>query len=744
MTLARPIATSFNGGELSPRMGGRVDTAIYPVGVETCENFVPTVEGAAVKRPGFEYIRPSRVTAGWLAAFRFNLTQQYLLEFSDGIVRFFTNGERIETSPNVPLELAVPYSAAEAPFISMQQSFDRLYLAHPDHPPAAIVRTGATSFTYEVLELLNGPFADPNGDEAATVAVSDTTGTVTVTATKPIFAAGDVGASIRIEARDFSDVTAWDAGMDGVTVGQRRRSEGKVYVAETPGRTGTIQPIHTSGSEWDGSNQGEDINEKGPFGVRWRYLHDRFGQGRITAVASDGMSATVEVTRRLADSVKTVATHRWAKSIFSAAAGWPSVVKVAFGRLLFFKGFDVVGSVAGDYGGGRVNFATTTSAGLIAADLGFRRTLATEDPVLWVAGDRKLIVGTASKELAVGAINSGAAVSGDNIAADPQSFYGSERVWPAQIGTSTIFVQRGGRKLREAQYAFANDRYVAANMTVWCRHVTRSGIRQFAFQAEPEELLLAVRADGQIAVHPHAPEQEIKGFARIVPGGGGRILSAVTIVGADGLTDELWCLIEREGVRSVEKMAPWRDEGDPLENAFFVDAGVSGIAASGQTHFAGLAHLAGKPVAVLAAGGVVQNITVNPDGSIDLPENAVPDERPFRITIGLRYDATLTTLRPELRTNGETSQGKRQRLVGIVLRLLDTVGIRVGAKGGKLDELIDRTGSDRMDEPVPPLSADSERSVSGGWDRHGQATFVSSDPLPAVIVAAMPKVAVGS
>ena len=25
MTLQRPIATSFNGGELSPRMGGRVD-----------------------------------------------------------------------------------------------------------------------------------------------------------------------------------------------------------------------------------------------------------------------------------------------------------------------------------------------------------------------------------------------------------------------------------------------------------------------------------------------------------------------------------------------------------------------------------------------------------------------------------------------------------------------------------------------------------------------------------------------
>ena len=404
--------------------------------------------------------------------------------------------------------------------------------------------------------------------------------------------------------------------------------------------------------------------------------------------------------------------------------------------MIHFKDFDVVGSVAGDY----LNHAAFTASGLLAADLAFRRTIATEDPVLWVAGDRKLIAGTASRELAIGAINAALAVSGDNISAEPQSFYGSERVWPAQLGTSTFFVQRGGRKLRDAQYDFSQDRYLAANASVWARHITRGGVLQFAYQKEPEELLLAVRGDGQMIAHPHQPEQEIKGFARIRHSDGqGMILSAAAIVGADGKSDEVWALVLRDGVRSIERMAPWRDEGDPVENSFFVDAGLTTIAAGGQTHFTGAAHLAGKPVAVLAGGGVVRDVTVAMDGSFDIPALSAPAD-PYVLTVGLKYTATAVTLRPELKLNGPTVQGKRKRLVRVALRVLETMGIRAGMLGGKLDELLDRKTDAQMDAPVPLFSGDTDRAVSGNWDTNGQATFVSDLPLPATIVAAMPKV----
>jgi hypothetical protein len=740
MSLQRPIATSFNGGELSPRMGGRVDTAIYAVGLETAENFVPTVEGAIAKRPGFEYIRDAAETASWVSAFRFNLTQQYLIEWSEGKLRFYTNGERIETAPNVPYEVVVPYSAAEAPFVSAFQSFDRLYLDHPDHPPAALTRTGASTFAYAATEMQNGPFADGNSDETVTVSASATTGIVTLTASSAIFAAGHVGALFRLEALDFAAIKVWQVGIAGVTIGKIYRNEGNVYTALTAGRTGTAAPVHTSGTAWDGDDDAAatDVNAKGPFGVQWEFRHDRFGMLRITAVAPDGLSATATVLRRLPDALISVPSWRWAHALFSAEAGWPNVVLGIGSRLCHIRNFDLAASVVGDY----QNHLTTTASGLTPADLAFRRPILTEDPVLWAASDRnRILAGTASREIAIGAINAAQAISGDNIEAVPQSYYGSERVFPLQIGTVGVFVQRAGRKLRQFEYDFARDRYAATNMTVWCRHITKGGIVQLAFQKEPEELMIGVRADGQAVVHPHAPEQEIKGFARYRHSdGAGSILSATCIASADGKSDELWALVERGGAKSIERQAAWRDDDDPRETSFFVDSGVTAIATMGQTHFSGLSHLAGEAVAVLADGGVVTGITVAGDGTFDLPASVVPADRPYIITVGLPYTATVVTLRPELRTELGTSQGVRQRLVRLALRLLGSAGLRIGALGGKLDQLVDRQGNDHMDAGVPLFFGDSERAVSGGWGIDGRATFISDVPLPAVVVAALPKV----
>lgn len=735
MSLTRPIATSFNGGELSPRMGGRVDTAIYQVGVDTAENFVPTVEGAIVKRPGFEFIRYAADSASWLTTFRFNLTQDYLIEWSEGKHRYYTNGVRIETAPNVPYEVAVPYTAAQAPAVSFQQSFDRLYLDHKNHPPARLSRTSATTFTWESLPLVNGPFADQNTAETSTVTASATTGVgITINAAAPIFQPGHVGAFFRIDAQDFAALPAWEVGIDSVTVGTVWRSEGKAYTAASAGRTGTVQPKHSVGTEWDGSKAGKDINDNGPFGVQWTYRHDLFGTVKITAVAPDGLSATADVVRRLPDSVTTTGTYRWSHGAFSNAAGWPNVVLATASRLCHFKQFELLASVAGDY----LNHATTTASGLVTGDLAFRRTLSSEDPVLWAIGDRKIIVGTASREIAVGAINAALAISGDNIEAVPQSFYGSERVFPIQIGTASIFVQRSGRKLRQAEYQFGQDRYVAQNMTVWCRHITKGGVKQLAFQKEPEELLIGVREDGQLIVHPHAPEQEIKGFARLIHGGG-KILSAATVASADGKADELWVLVlYPDGRKGVERMAPWRDDGDPIQMAFHVDSGTTAIAGIGQTRFTGAVQLAGKAVNVLADGGVVTGVVVDANGAFDIPAGAIPSDRPYIIAVGLPYTATVVTLRPEMGGRGDTSQGKRQRLVRLALRLIETAGLKLGSMGGILDNLIDRPSAAYMDAPVPLFTGDTGRAVSGGWDKDGRATFVSSAPLPAVVVAAMP------
>lgn len=741
MAALRHLLTGFFGGELDPLLSGRVDSEQYRYGLATCENFVCVNEGPLVKRPGFEYICDADDTASWLGAFRFSITQEYAIEWGELKARFYTNGVRIETSPGVPFEAVTPYAASEAARLSTQQSYDRLYIDHPAHPPGALVRSDAVTFSHQVTNLRNGPFLDLNTSEALGVTVTGTLtvgGAVTIAAPGAgIFAASDVGGLFRIEAKDFSTIKAWEPGMTGTVIGDVVRSDGKAYTALTGGTTGTNPPVHTDGAEHDGQGR-QDVNAKGPYGVQWEYRHDRQGVIEITGF-TDADTVTGTVVRRVPDSLASVASHRWAFQAFSATRGWPSLVCHWGGRQIHIKDFDVVASVVGDYGGGQCNFQSLTSAGVTAADLSFRRTLAESDPPLWVAADRKLLLGTASKELAVGAINTALAVAGDNIQSEPQSFYGCEAIFPVQVGTETIFVERGARRLRQAGYDFARDRYAATDLTAAARQVTAGGVVQLAYQRVPYMLLHALRGDGQLAVHA-ITRIDLKGFSRTVLGGGARALSAVSIVGQDGRTDELWLLVERtraDGVKKeVWRQTAWRELGDTAQAQFYVDGGVSVAASGGQTHFTGAVHLAGQAVAVLAGGAVVPGITVAGDGSFDLPANSVPAE-PYTLAVGLPYTALAVTLQPEAEVRGGTIQGMLKRARKVVARLIETIGLKLGAIDGPLEEPIDRPGNWFMDDPIPLFTGDTPGPIEADYTPDGQVRFVSDLPLAAIITAAI-------
>lgn len=728
----RHLLTAFIAGEISPLLFGRVDSQQYQLGLQTCENFVPVNEGPLVKRPGWEYIRPAASSAVWLTPFRFSVTQEYVIEWGHLTARFFTNGGRVETSPGVAYAITTPYTAAHVPAISTQQSFDRLYIDHPVYAPGFLTRTSATTFTHSASAIINGPFADANTDEAITVTADDVIGSVTVTAGAAIFRSGHVGSLFRIEAKDFSNVTQWDVNTKGVTIGDLRRSEGKVYQAASAGVTGSVPPTHTSGTEWDGSAELFHNND-GPFGVQWTYLHDRFGIVQIATVAGGGLSCTATVVRRLPTSITTVGSYRWAYCVWSNDAGWPGIVVHAFGRQVHFKDFELCASVVGDF----LNHQAFTSLGTVTADMAFRRRLATENPPLWALEDRKIIIGTASKELAIGALNTQAAVAADNIDSSPQSFYGSEAVDPVQLGSETVFVERGGRRLRSAAYDFGSDRYQAADLTAAARHITAPGMVQLAVQRWPFSMLHVVRNDGQMVVHP-INRGEVKGFARTVAGGGAQVLSAVAIMDDDGKRDDLWALITRSTpagiVKEIWKQSTWRELGDNIAEAFFVDAGVRVAASGGQATFTGLTHLAGQAVAVLAGGGVITGQSVASDGTLTLPPEQVPPAA-YTLIVGLAYEARVVTLRPFVQGGAGGFQGFLQRVAQAFLRVIETVGIKAGATHGgvPLEDQIDRPANAAMDAQIPAFTGDVKVLVSSEPDREATMTLVSDAPLPATI-----------
>ena len=112
MPKAAPAQTAFNAGELSPRLAGRVDLAKYTSGCYRLRNFLPTIQGPAIKRSGTRYLKEIRSSANGarLVAFEFGTTQAYVLEFGNLYCRVGMNsGGVLETA------VAVTVVAATSP-----------------------------------------------------------------------------------------------------------------------------------------------------------------------------------------------------------------------------------------------------------------------------------------------------------------------------------------------------------------------------------------------------------------------------------------------------------------------------------------------------------------------------------------------------------------------------------------------------------------------------------------------------
>ena len=754
MSKASPIQTSFNSGELSPSLDGRVDLGKYASGCKRLENFLPMIQGPARRRSGTRFVNEVKTSSQrtWIVRFEFSETQAYILEFGNLYIRFYTNYGQV-LSGGSAYEIVSPYTTAD--LISATgtfklryvQSGDVMYFVHPDYAVRKLSRFAPTNWTLTTVEFEGGPFEDIDPDNTITIYSSASTGTVTLTASSAIFTASDVGTLFQIEAQDGGDILPWESQRDfGVTVnplGERRRSDGKIYICATnysppAGQTiytGSTRPTHTRGTFRDGSGTITGTSLDGPIGVDWTYESLDYGIVKITGFTS-ATQVTAVVQKTLPFNVVSVSfpTTRWAVARWSATNGYPSQVAFFRERLVFATNQTIDMSVAADF----ENFSDRNTSGEVTADMAIAIdvTSDTVNTIEWLAPSDGLLIGTAGAEFVAGEITLDQPLGPGNVKITQQSQFGSRSVMPAQIGELLVFVQRSGKKLRELQYEFSSNGYKSSDLTVLADHISGSGLIDIAYQQEPHSILWAVRADGLLLGFTYNREQDVLGWHRHPIGGNGIVECIEHIPNPNGTQDDLWLIVRRtmngQTKRYIEYLETDFTEENVLSQAFFVDSGLSYNGVATAT-LSGLGHLEGQNVQVLVNGAAHPDRVVT-SGAITLQVPATT------ASVGLGYTSRLQTMRLEAGARDGTAQGKTKRINKVVVRFLATLGAKAGPDENTLDQLEFRSGSDPMNAPPPLFTGDKLMEWQGGYDFDAYMVIEQDQPLPMTVIAIMPQV----
>lgn len=202
MADARLIKTNFTAGEISPALLARADLRAYENGAGTLTNVTIHPTGGLSRRRGLYYV-DTALGDGRLIAFEFNAEQTYLLVVTNQKITIYRQGLSVAS-------VVTPWTLAQIKNITWTQSADTVLLCHPDVPPKVLTRLNDTSWT-----LTDWVFAKSDGvdvvlqpyykfaTEQLTLAASATTGSVTLTASAPVFQNDHVNTRIRLAGKEL-------------------------------------------------------------------------------------------------------------------------------------------------------------------------------------------------------------------------------------------------------------------------------------------------------------------------------------------------------------------------------------------------------------------------------------------------------------------------------------------------------------------------------------------------------------
>ena len=732
--------TNFTGGELSPRLDGRNDLAKYASGCKTLQNMIVYPHGSAARRPGTNFVAEVENSAEKtrLIPFEFSTTQTYILEFGNEYIRFYKDGGAIlesnktitgitQADPGVVSITSHGFSNGDTIVISgvvgmTQVNGKRFKVANVNTNDFELqdidgVDVDTTSFT----AYASGGIANRVYQIATTYLTADLF-QIKYAQSADVMYLCHPDYSVKKLSR--TGHTSWTITEVDFTNGPYLDDNITAVTFSTSAHTvGTGRDLTASAATFATTDVG-------------RLVRFRDGYGEITAFTS----TTVVVITIIKDMGSTSSSTDWALGAFSDTTGHPSCVTFYEQRLVFAgteaQPQTLYFSKSGDYENMDEN-----RGGTIADDDAIIYTIASNqvNAIRFLSATRTLIVGTVGGEFSVSGGGTDDPITPTNILIKKQSNHGCANTDAIPVGNVTLFLQRAKRKIRELAYNFDVDGYVAPDMTILAEHISETGFNELSYQQEPNQIIWAVREDGQLAGLTYQREQQVVAWHRHIFGGafstGNSVCETVATIPTNDKEYQTWVIVKRtiNGVtrRYVEYLNQFDFNEDDNTEFNFLDSQLA-YSGSATVTITGLDHLEGQTVSVLANGSTHPDRTVT-NGSITLARSST------KVKVGLPYTSILQTMRIDAGSQNGTSQAKTKRIYNITVRLYESIGVEVGPNLSNMEAIPFRSSAQLMDTAIPVYTGDKEVEFRGNYETDGYIYVRQTQPLPLTVLSLYPE-----
>lgn len=676
------------------------------------------------------------------------------IQFSSTLERITLVDSCVIESAGV-VEITAPWTEASLSYVREKQSGDVLFVACLGYQQRRIERRATKSWSVVKYKTDDGPFRTENTGPI-TITPSGLSGNITLTASKPLFRSGHVGAlwqltstgqvveqtataqntftnEIRITGVDASRIyTIVISGLtaSGSTVTLQRSLDEPGNWEDVPSKTWTADATETYDDGLDNQIVYYRIGVKtGDYVAGTIVMTLQTGTGSITGrvritAFSSSTSVSAEVLDDLGDDV---ATDNWAEGKWSDYRGWPTAVAFVEGRLAWAgkNGVDISQSDAYH----AFDAETEGDSGPISRTIGSGPV----DTINWLLALQRLILGAEGAEHSARSSSFDEPMTPTNFQIKEASTQGSAAVDAAKIDSRGVYVQRGGTRAMELSFNAEVYDYATTELSALIPEIGQPGIVRIAVQRQPDTRIHFVRSDGTVAVLVFDRAENLACWLEVETDG--EVEDVVVLPGAAGDSeDAVYYHVNRTIDGSTKRfLERWATESQCQGGTINRQAD-SFIAYNGpSTLTIPVAHLEGEEVVAWGGGADLGTFTVS-SGQITLSSPV------SQACVGIGYDAQWKSSKLAYAAGMGTGllQKKKVNQLGVILWNTHHQGLQYGPDFDHLSDLPGRESGAVVEDGTIYNTYDEEAfPFDGVWDTDSRLCLLAQAPRPCTILAAV-------